>query len=112
MIDSDHSTDDFEYARQVYHEILAKGSAAMDEMIGVATATEHPRAFEVLSTLMKTLADVNNNLLDLHKKKKEFNKTDTTEALPGTTTNNVFFGSTSDLQKMIIDQMKDVTPSE
>lgn len=108
---TDSADNDFEYARQVYHDILAKGSQAMDEMIGVATATEHPRAFEVLSTMMKTLADVNGNLIDLHKKKKDFNKSDTATALPGATTNNVFFGSTADLQKMLIDQMKDVTPS-
>ena len=108
---TDSADNDFEYARQVYHDILAKGSQAMDEMIGVATATEHPRAFEVLSTMMKTLADVNGNLIDLHKKKKDFNKTDEPAALPGATTNNVFFGSTADLQKLLIDQMKDVTPS-
>jgi hypothetical protein len=108
---TDSADNDFEYARQVYHDILAKGSQAMDEMIGVATATEHPRAFEVLSTMMKTLADVNGNLIDLHKKKKDFNKTDEVAALPGATTNNVFFGSTADLQKMLIDNMKDVTPS-
>jgi len=108
---TDSADNDFEYARQVYHDILAKGSQAMDEMIGVATATEHPRAFEVLSTMMKTLADVNGNLIDLHKKKKDFNKSDAPAALPGATTNNVFFGSTADLQKLLIDQMKDVTPS-
>ena len=108
---TDSASNDFEYARQVYHDILAKGSQAMDEMIGVATATEHPRAFEVLSTMMKTLADVNGNLLDLHKKKKDFDKSDEPAALPGATTNNVFFGSTADLQKLLIDQMKDVTPN-
>ena len=107
----DSADNDFEYARQVYHDILAKGSQAMDEMIGVATATEHPRAFEVLSTMMKTLADVNGNLIDLHKKKKDFKKTDEPIALPNATTTNVFFGSTVELQKMLIDQMKDVTPS-
>lgn len=109
---TDSANNDFEYARQVYHDILVKGSQAMDEMIGVATATEHPRAFEVLSTMMKTLADVNGNLIDLHKKKKDFDKSDQPAALPGATTNNnVFFGSTADLQKLLIDQMKDVTPN-
>jgi hypothetical protein len=107
---SDSADNDFEYARRVYHDILVKGSEAMDDMMDVAKATEHPRAFEVLSTMMKTLADVNGNLIDLHKKKKDFNKTDTPTALPGATTNNVFFGSTADLQKLLIDQMKDVTP--
>ena len=105
-MDSDGNVDnDFEYARQTYHDILAKGSEAMEEMMEVARATEHPRAFEVLSTMMKTLADVNGNLLDLHKKKKDIRKKDEKLALPaGNTTNNLFVGSTTDLQKLLIQQ--------
>jgi hypothetical protein len=77
MNDSDGNVNnDFEYARQTYHDILAKGSAALDDMMEVARSTEHPRAFEVLSTLMKTMSDVNGDLLSLHKKKKDLTKTD------------------------------------
>ena len=111
MMDSDGNVDnDFEYARQTYHDILAKGSEAMEEMMEVARATEHPRAFEVLSTMMKTLADVNGNLLDLHKKKKDIRKKDDKLSLPaGSTTNNLFVGSTTDLQKLLIQQNNDVS---
>ena len=108
MIDSDIKDNDFEYARQVYHDILVKGSEAMDEMMEVARSTEHPRAFEVLSTMMKTLADVNGNLLDLHKKKKDIDKKDIA-ALPipqGSTTNNLFVGSTTELQRFLLNQNK------
>lgn len=110
-MDSDGNVDnDFEYARQTYHDILAKGSEAMEEMMEVARATEHPRAFEVLSTMMKTLADVNGNLLDLHKKKKDIRKKDDKLSLPaGSTTNNLFVGSTTDLQKLLIQQNNDVS---
>lgn len=105
-MDSDGNVDnDFEYARQTYHDILAKGSSALEDMMEVARATEHPRAFEVLSTMMKTLADVNGNLLDLHKKKKDIRKKEEKAALPaGNTTNNLFVGSTTDLQKLLIQQ--------
>lgn len=108
-MDSDGNVDnDFEYARQTYHDIIAKGSAALDDMMEVARATEHPRAFEVLSTMMKTLADVNGNLLDLHKKKKDIRVKQGVPALPasGVTNNNLFVGSTTDLQRMLLDQMK------
>lgn len=107
MTDSDGNIDnDFEYARRTYHDILAKGSAAIDDMMEVARATEHPRAFEVLSTMMKTLSDVNSNLLDLHKKKKDIRKKDLAQpSLPaGTTNNNLFVGSTTDLQRMLLGQ--------
>lgn len=110
MKDSDGNVDnDFEYARRTYHDILAKGSAALDDMMEVARATEHPRAFEVLSGMMKTLADVNGNLLDLHKKKKDIRKTEAAApALPaGTTNNNLFVGSTTDLQRMLLGQQNE-----
>ncbi len=111
--DSDGNVDnDFEYARRTYHDIIAKGSEAMDEMMEVARATEHPRAFEVLATTMKTMADVTNNLLDLHKKKKDI-RSKGMPALPGTpvTNNNLFVGSTTDLQKMLMDQLKPKDPN-
>lgn len=110
MMDSDGNIDDdFEYARRTYHDILAKGSAALDDMMEVARATEHPRAFEVLSTMMKTLADVNGNLLDLHKKKKDIRKKETAvPVLPaGTTNNNLFVGSTTDLQRLLLGQQSE-----
>ena len=111
--DSDGNVDnDFEYARQTFHDIIAKGTAAMDDMVEVARATEHPRAFEVLATTMKTMADVTNNLLDLHKKKKDI-RSKGMPALPGTpvTNNNLFVGSTTDLQKMLMDQLKPKDPN-
>ncbi len=112
MMDSNTANNDFEYARQIYHDLLAKGSESMEEMMEVARATEHPRAFEVLSNMMKNMADINGNLMDMHKKKKDFEQKEQ-KALPqGQTTNNVFVGSTSDLQRMLQDEMIDVTPKE
>jgi hypothetical protein len=101
-MDSDTPNNDFEYARRNYHDLLAKGTDALEEMMEVARATEHPRAFEVFSNMMKHVADINGNLIDLHKKKKDFDKKDEQAALPqGQTTNNVFIGSTTDLQRML-----------
>ena len=65
---------DFEYARRTYHDLINKGSEALEDMIEVAKATEHPRAYEVLSNMMKNMGDINGSLLDLHKKKKDFHK--------------------------------------
>ena len=108
MNDSDQTANsDFELARQNYHELIIKGQDALDEMIEVARASEHPRAFEVLSTLLKSVADVNGDLLALHRKKKDYDKKDQ-KALPaGVTTNNLFVGSTTELQKMLKDVNSD-----
>lgn len=102
--DSDTVDNDFEFARRTYYDLLVKGSEALEEMMEVARATEHPRAFEVLSGMMKNVADVNGNLLDLHKKKKEYHKEDKPKEIPQTTNNNLFVGSTSDLQRMLLSQ--------
>ena len=106
MKDSDGNVDnDFEYSRQIYHDLLAKGSEALEDMMEVARATEHPRAFEVLAGMMKNVADINGSLLDLHKKKKDIRKKDIKELpSPGNTTNNLFVGSTTELQRMLIAQ--------
>ena len=112
MNDSDTANNDFEYARKVKHDLLAKGTEALEDMMEVARSTEHPRAYEVLSNMMKNVGDVSDSLLDLHKKKKDYKKTDEMPALPGTTNNNVFVGSTTDLQRMLKNDPIDVTPKE
>jgi len=103
--DNDDNVDnDFEFARKTYYDLLVKGSEALEEMMEVARATEHPRTFEVLSGMMKNVADVNGNLLDLHKKKKDYHKEEAPKEIPQTTNNNLFVGSTSDLQRMLLAQ--------
>ena len=100
---SDKASDDFEYSRQIKHDLLAKGSAALEDMIDVAKATEHPRAFEVMSGMIKNIGEISDSLMDLHKKKKDYDKPDEKiKELPNTTNNNVFIGSTSDLQRMML----------
>lgn len=109
MYDSDETAkNDFEYSRQIYHELLAKGTDALDEMMEVARASEHPRAFEVLATTMKAVADINGNLMDMHKKKKEYYKKEmkNPELPGGTVNNNLFVGSTTELQRMLQDMNK------
>jgi hypothetical protein len=103
MNDSDdNANNDFEYARQTYHELIANGSNAIEEMMEVARNTEHPRAFEVLSQMMKHQADINGSLLAMHKKKKEYFKEEEVQKLTHQT-NNLFVGSTTDLQRMLKD---------
>jgi len=108
----DNKDNDFEFARRNYYDLLVKGSEALEEMMEVARATEHPRAFEVLSGMMKNVADINGNLIDLHKKKSDMSKNEQ-PALPNqTTNNNVFVGSTTDLQRMLMKDVVDVEPND
>jgi len=107
MNDSDNVDNDFEYSRRTYYDLIEKGNNALEEMMEVAKALEHPRAFEVVSGMIKNISDVNDRLMDLHKKKKEYNSKGAQKAVEGgTTNNNLFLGSTTDLQRMLHDAAK------
>lgn len=101
---NDNKENDFELVRRIKHGLLVKGEEALEDMIEVARATEHPRAYEVLSGMLKNVSDAGDSLIDIHKKKHDMEKKDI-PAIPSTTNNNVFVGSTTDLQRML---MKDV----
>ena len=89
---------DYDYSRSTYYELIEKGKESLDLMIEVARESEHPRAFEVLSGLIKNLADTNDKLMELNKKHKDVVKEDKPKQI---TNNNVFLGSTTDLQRLL-----------
>lgn len=107
MTDNDHNVkSDYEYSRETYYDLLEKGRESLEDMIEVARQSEHPRAYEVLSQMIKNLSDVNDKLMDLNKKNKDINKKEEVKQV-GNTTNNVFLGSTADLQRLLNDD-KDI----
>src|SRR6056300_1166435 len=108
--DKDNVKSDYDYSRETYYNLLEKGGESLDLMIEVARESEHPRAFEVLSNMMKNLAEINDKLMDLNKKNKDISKE--TVATKQITNNNVFMGSTTDLQRFLQNEQKaiDVTP--
>lgn len=94
---------DFEQSRKNLNLLLMQGEDALMGALEVAKASEHPRAFEVVGNLMKQLADVNQQLLDLHKQKQQLeNASEGGSGKKGVTNNNaIFVGSTTELNKLI-----------
>ena len=90
---------DFKYARENLYNIIEKGSDALNTLVDVANQSQHPRAFEVVSQLVKTLSDTNKDLLEIQKKVKVIKKDIPDQ--PQNVTNALFVGNTSELQKMI-----------
>lgn len=92
---------DYERTRSNLHSLLAQGQEALMHALEVAKQSEHPRAFEVVGNMVKQLADVNGQLLDLSEKKQKL--VAKKEDKPAQTVNNnaIFVGSTSELKKMI-----------
>lgn len=98
--------DDYDFSRKKYRELIDKGSHALDGMMDLAAESEHPRAYEVLSNMMKNMSDMTDKLMTLQKSTKELRKQDDVPQSGGYTQNNVFVGSTTELQKML--RSKDV----
>lgn len=98
---------DYTYARENLYDVIEKGTSALDELVHLAKASEHPRAFEVVSQLTKTLVDANKDLLEIQKKVKSLRKEDEQKG-PNSVTNALFVGSTSELQKLIKGDNEDV----
>lgn len=96
--------DDYDTSRDTYIELIEGGKESLELMIQVARESEHPRAFEVLSGMIKNIADVTDKLMDLNKKHKEVVKEDKPDKQ--ITNNNVFLGSTTDLQRLLQNEEK------
>jgi len=98
--EKDEVTSDASFARTNIRELITNGNIAAKQLAAVADQSEQPRAYEVLATMIKNLGDLNKDLLELQKRKKDLSVKEENK-------NNVnidkavFVGSTKDLVKMI-----------
>ena len=92
---------DAEFARNNMRDLISSGNEALEKLASVADQSESPRAYEVLATMMKNLAEMNKDLLALQKTKKEL-APQSSESSKGVNIDKaVFVGSTTELLKMI-----------
>lgn len=89
---------DYELVQDNLKQLIGNGNVALESALKVATESDSPRAFEVVAILLKTMADLNNNVLDIHKKAKD---TTSQKVQVNQTNNSVFVGSTKDLQNLL-----------
>jgi len=68
----------------------------------VANESEQPRAYEVVATLIKNLSDLNKDLLELQKRKKDLQGSDDKKQSGNVNVDKaVFVGSTTELVKFL-----------
>jgi hypothetical protein len=91
--------DDAEYARQNLRSLIDKGNDAADHIISVAKQSDHPRAFEVVAGMLKNLADMNKDLLEIQKRKRDLQPKITQQNI--TVDKAVFVGTAADLLKQL-----------
>ena len=102
--------DDYEFSRKTYKDLVDKSNSAIDGMLDLAMQSEHPRAYEVLSIMLKNTSDKTDKLMSLQKNKKDLKKEEK-GASAGVTNNNLFLGSVTELQKHLRQELteKNVT---
>lgn len=98
----DSATADFEKARANIHTMIESANDAIDKLAEIASQSQHPRAFEVLAKLMDTTLQANKDLLELQEKIRNIKAADAPiNEKAQTINNNLFVGSTAELQKVI-----------
>ena len=63
--------DDYRLARRVLRNLIVKGNEAIDEISQIARTNESARGYEVVSTLIKTVADTTKDLYNVQKMTKD-----------------------------------------
>jgi len=90
----DDEEKDLQNVRKINYELIEKAKDALDNLIDFAKASESPRAYEVVANLIKTTSDVAKNISDMSSKTHKPETQNNTQ-------NNIFLGSTAELQKLL-----------
>ena len=93
--------DDANFARSNIRSLIEKGNKAMDQLLTVAKESEHPRAYEVAAGLIKNLSDLNKDLLELQKKRRDLTPELANNVKSLNVDKAVFVGSTDELVKFL-----------
>ena len=97
---------DYNLSRRTFRDLINKGNDAMESLTDLAKESESPRAYEVLATMMRTVADTTKDLYDLQKKTQDLRGQDKNDQLNVNVEKAVFVGSPSDLLKQIKENKK------
>lgn len=102
---SDTTIKDFKMARGNIHVVLETAKEAITDLAEIAKQGQHPRAFEVLAKLIDSTVAASKSLLDVQDKIRQLEKIDNPNEVKSgkTINNNLFVGSTSELQKILKD---------
>ena len=91
--------DAYQQTKENLQDLIDNGKDAMEELRQIASAGQHPRAFEVYATLLKNVVDANKELLAVQKQMRTMDGKQST----GDTRIDkaIFVGTTDQLNKML-----------
>ena len=94
-------TDAYQQSKENLQELIDQGNEAMDEILQVAKAGQHPRAFEVYGGLLKNVIDANKELLAIQKQMRDMDENAKKDKGGTNIDKAIFIGSTAELNKLI-----------
>jgi len=102
---NDSATEDFTFSRAKIRETVMSGAEALNKLAIVADQSQNPRAYEVLAKLMDSVVNASKQLIDMQVQIRTIEKADhpVNEDAKKHVTNNLFVGSTAELQKILSD---------
>jgi hypothetical protein len=91
--------DAYQQTKDNLQDLIDQGKEAMEEILNIAKAGQHPRAFEVYGTLLKNVVDANKELLAVQKQMRTMDG----KQKDGDTKIDkaIFVGSTAELNKLL-----------
>ena len=97
---------DYDKTRNTLQTLLLQGQEALISAIEIAKSSEDPKAFEAVAKLLKSTADINTQMMDIHQRKQQLDspkgsKEETSPLKTVTNNNAIFVGSTTELNKML-----------
>jgi hypothetical protein len=95
---------DFDESKQNVEELIGVGNRAVAELESIAQSSQGARDYEVLAKMIKTVAELNREKLEIKKDAEDTKEDDKSKQI----TNNLFVGSTAELIKQI-EKMKEET---
>jgi len=87
----------FEEVRENIKRLIDLGEMSYNELVQVASSSQEPRAFEVLSSLLHNMVAANKQLLEIEKLKLEIDEKQGGNTQPQTVHNNLIVTSTADI---------------
>jgi hypothetical protein len=105
-VEDDSLSVDFDKTRSNIELLLKKATPALESAVSLASSSESPRAIEALSTLLKTISDINAGYLDAQLKvaqikNKKGVKEDSSTPPANVSNTLVFNGTTKELKEFL-----------
>lgn len=92
---------DVEFVKKNMLHIMKKSMSALEDMADIARSTEKFGAFEVLNGMMKTVADLQTQYLDIEKKYAKESSNGISAQGDVNITNNIMVGNANDILSLL-----------